>query len=319
MSIILTDIGATNARFAHLKGESIQNVQVFKCADYENFYPALKNYLEISNLEITELKMAIAAPIRKNNIIDLANNHWGFHLDELKQQLGLDNILAVNDFKAVADSVPYLKPEDLTLIKKGIGRDKAPIGVIGPGTGLGVASIIWHEGKPIIIPTESGHLTVPASNEREFQIYQSIKKSNDYSHISSERIVSGKGLYNIYSAIKQLDDQQEAPILKPSEISNKALNNECDLCVEALNIFCSVFAVIASNLALSINATGGIYIAGGIIPQILPFFQKSDFNKVFIEKGRYSDYMNNVPVNLIKHEYPAFIGLQNIPSHSKTS
>jgi glucokinase len=207
--------------------------------------------------------------------------------------------------------VPHLKPESLRVVGPAItGQAQAPIGVIGPGTGLGVASLVWGGQGYVAIPGEGGHVTIGARTQREFDVIQTLRQK--YRHISAERVCSGKGLVNIYNALRLLEGRDDLPDRTPEEISAAAITRACPLCVEALDMMLDFLGSVAGNLALTLGAFGGLYLAGGICTQLGEFFYTSRFREAFEAKGRFSDYLGKAPTFLILHPFPAFVGLQDM-------
>lgn len=308
---IVADIGATNARFALATGDGTCDALVLPCANYGSILDAVKDYLHQISFEgqLSKASFAIAAPIIGDQV-RMINHNWHFSIEETRKALGLESFHFMNDFEAVARSVVYLKDDEYVQIGEGTAKDKSPIGVIGPGTGLGVGSLIWTGRRYVPVPGEGGHVTMPAKTQREFEIFQHIKRQKKYRHLSAERVCCGKGLVNIYNAIREIDVRDELPARTSEEISEAAMKNECDACVETLNIMIESLGIVAGNLALTLGAFGGIYIAGGIIKQLGRFFENSSFREDFISKGRYEEYLSEIPTFVITHPFPAFEGLR---------
>ena len=307
---LIGDIGATNARFALAGPHGIVDEQVLKCGDYEGIVEAAQAYLDIVSpvRRPKSAAVAIAGPVT-GDWFEMTNHPWHFSQDETRMALGLEVFHLMNDFKAVALSVPHLKTADLHKIGGGVVQADAPMGIVGPGTGLGVASLIWDGANYCAIPGEGGHVTMPARTLREFDLFR-VLIDQKYSHISAERVCSGKGLVNVYNALRQLDGRHDLPDRTPEEIGAAAIDGSCALCAEAKQLMTSFLGRVAGNLALTLGAQGGIYIAGGIIGRWGKHFDEHLFRSEFESKGRFHDYMANIPTFLIRHEFPAFVGLQ---------
>jgi glucokinase len=215
----------------------------------------------------------------------------------------------INDFQAVALSLPALKPHDLVAIGRGKIAEGAPKAVLGPGTGLGVACLARSSADPIIITSEGGHATLTGTCDREDRIIQYLR--GKFGHVSAERAISGGGLENLYEAIATVDgllvDPQSAV-----EITRRALARDCEIAYEALSTFCAFLGSFAGNLALTFGAKGGVYIAGGISPRILNFLAGSEFRSRFESKGRFRSYLEATPSYVIIHPAAAFLGLQSL-------
>lgn len=311
---LIADIGGTNARFALSDGESVTQEKVLKCEGFATLVDATQAYLSQvgnENAHPRKAAFAIAGPVTGDRFA-MTNNPWSFSIEETRQQLGLDQFRLLNDFEAVALSVPHLiAGTDYHPVGKGKPHHQKPIGIIGPGTGLGVASLMWDGKSYRAVAGEGGHVTMPAVTQREFDLFEIIKAHKGYSHVSAERVCSGKGLANIYYALRALDKRTDLPEERlPEEISAAAMNKSCDLCVEALDLMTAFLGRIAGNLAVTIGAHGGIFIAGGIISQLGKHFDEQRFREQFVSKGRYRDYLEAIPTFVITNKFPAFVGLR---------
>lgn len=304
---LIADIGATNARFALADGQGIYEERVLKCVDYAGLIDAIRAYL--GDKVVRRASVAIAGPVTGDRF-SMTNHPWAFSVQEVQEALGLDHFHLMNDFKALALAVPHLKPEDVKHICGPQPKTREPIGIIGPGTGLGVASLVWDGVRYIAVPGEGGHVTMPAKTQREFDVFQALLQDK-YSHISAERVCSGKGLVNLYNGLRIVEGRRDAPDLTPEDISRKALDQSCPLCAEALDMMIAFLGRVAGNLALTLGAFGGLYIAGGIAGKLGDaFYQSPLFVEEFTSKGRFSDYMKTIPALMITHPLPAFVGLQ---------
>jgi len=320
---LIADIGGTNARFALLHNGSIKNNITLKGDDYPDFVSAYNDYLakidnpkvnnpEIKKPKITEAAIAIANPIDGDRI-KMTNHDWAFSIEESRLALGLERLIFKNDFAALALSIPFLKPSDLQQIGGGNIKESSPIGILGPGTGLGVSGLIQAgENRWLPIVGEGGHVSLSPSNKRESEILEWCWQ--EYPHVSAERLVSGMGLQTIYHAINHLNgiDEQYVKPLLPQQISEKGLKQTDEICEEALDLFCGFLGTVAGNLALTLGAKGGIYIGGGIVPKLGDYFEKSAFRQKFEDKGRFTDYLKEIPVFVIHAKYPALIGISQV-------
>lgn len=307
---LIGDIGATNARFALADAEGIRDELVLKCADYPGIVEAAQDYLNRVDpaRRPKAAAVAIAGPVG-GDWFEMTNHPWHFSQEETRRALALDLFHLMNDFKAVALSVPHLKGGDLHKIGGGTAKPGFPIGIIGPGTGLGVASLSWDGGRYVAIPGEGGHVTMPARTLREFDLFRTLIDLK-YSHISAERVCSGKGMVNVYNALRILDGRKDLPDRTPEEISAAAIDGSCALCAEVKDLMTVFLARIAGNMALTLGSFSGIYIAGGIVGRWGAHFDEAMFREEFESKGRFHEYMADIPTFLIKHDFPAFVGLQ---------
>jgi len=308
---IIADIGGTHARFALLnQAGSIHSQGILKVADHANFVSAYQAYLDISgNPEITQAAIAIANPI-DGDLIKMTNHSWDFSIEEARKTLALESLIFKNDFEALAMSIPFLDRKDCHQVGGGTIKAESPIGVLGPGTGLGVSGLIFSGEKWIALSGEGGHVSLSPTTKRESQILEVCWQT--YEHVSAERLISGSGLQRLYEAICQLDKVIAKPKISPQDISQQAISQTDPQCKESLDIFCGLLGVVAGNLALTLGAKGGIYIGGGIIPKLGCYFDNSPFRERFESKGRFKDYLKDIPVFIIKSKHPALIGISQV-------
>jgi glucokinase len=306
---LVADIGGTNARFAMIApgGGDIVSPIILRCADYPGVADAARAYLAQTAPRRKPRLGAIdvAGPVI-GGVGELTNHPWRIEAEAVRRDLALDRLELVNDFAALAHAVPRLGAEDRAIIRAGTAGATGPIGVVGPGTGLGVAAVIPDgAGGWVPLASEGGHVTVAAADEREDAILAALRRR--FGHVSAERVVSGPGLVNIYDAVCALAHEPAQP-LTPEQVAERAQAGDARP-AEALALFFSWLGNVAGNLALTVGATGGIAIAGGIVPRYLPLLAASQFEQRFVEKGRLRSYLEPIPVWVVTHPLPAFIGL----------
>lgn len=304
---LIGDIGGTNARFAMVlaPGADISNIRTLACADYPNIAEAIEAYLGLESVPTPRnAAMGIANPVT-GDAIQLTNNNWAFSTEAVRQRLGLDRLLFVNDFTALALSLPHLKTNERRQVGGGQAVVGEAIGVIGPGTGLGVSGLIPHKGRYTALGGEGGHATLAAQTPEEFAVISQILKI--YPHCSAERALSGPGILGLYRALAEVRGVAVRDIATP-EISALGVSGEDRVCTDALRMFCSFLGSEAGNLALTLGAFGGIFIGGGIVPRLGVFFDESDFRARFEAKGRFSSYMAKIPTFVITAPFPALTG-----------
>jgi glucokinase len=311
MTKLIADIGATNARFALVEDAKIDRIEVLPCNGFPTLAEAAQAYLRKNDSRPDSGAFAVAVPMDGSDSVAMTNHGWAFSIEETRALIGLQRLNVINDFAALAHAVPALSAQDYDQIGGGAPRKNMPVGIIGPGTGLGVAAVVFtEEGKPVSVTTEGGHVTMPAENAREFALFDFLKKTK-YHHISAERVVSGKGIDNLYHAVCGVDGLA-LPERTPAEVTKAGLEKSCKTCEEVLDLFCHFLGVAAGNLALTYGAAGGVYIAGGIVPQLGDYFKTSRFRESFLAKGRFRDYLEKIPTYVITHPYPGLEGLKNI-------
>jgi len=313
---LLADIGATHARFALESAPGVlRNVAVLLCDDYPGIVPLLNAYLEqtqkqTGGVRISHAAFALANPI-SGDFIRMTNRDWQFSTDEVRRTLGLTTLLIVNDFTALAMALPGFKPDELLQIGGGKPQPHAVAGVLGPGTGLGVSGVIPTVDGFVTLGSEGGHVNFAPADEREFAILQYAWR--EWQHVSNERLISGPGMEIIYRALAQRNGVQ-APARNAADIVNAALEQKDPLCLEVLECFAGMLGGAAANLAVTLGAFGGIFIGGGIVPRVAQWFATSPFRARFEAKGRFSDYLAQIPTYVIMTPNPALYGVASILS-----
>jgi glucokinase len=307
---MIADIGGTNARFALLDGPERRDEIVLACADYPDLVTAAEHYLDRvgavgGNRRPIEAAIAIAGPIT-GDIVRMTNHVWQFSAAQTRQRLGLRRLIILNDFTALAMAVRHLPSEELEQIGRGRAAPGQPIAVLGPGTGLGVSGLIPTGPHWIPLQGEGGHVTLSVMNEREIAVLQQLHQR--FSHVSAERVLSGPGLVNLYDALCGVE-RVVPKVLTPPEITRRAQEASCSICLEAVSMFCGLLGTLAGNLVLTLGALGGVYVGGGIVPSLGRLFTNSHFRDRFEDKGRYNDYLSRVPTYIIRSELPALLGL----------
>jgi glucokinase len=307
---LIADIGGTNARFALLDDTQWHDEMVLACADYPDIVAATEHYLSSVGAASgpqrpAEAAIAIAGPIT-GDIVRMTNHAWQFSAAQTRQRLRWRRLILLNDFTALAMAIRHLPPQELEQIGGGRAQPGLPVALLGPGTGLGVSGLIPTGGHWIPLQGEGGHVTLSVMNEREMAVLKQLHQR--FSHVSGERVMSGPGLVNLYDALCALGGVVPE-VLTPPEVTRRAQEGSCRICLEAVSIFCALLGTLAGNLVLTLGALGGAYIGGGIVPGLGPMFASSHFRDRFEDKGRYADYLARVPTYVIRSELPAFVGL----------
>jgi glucokinase len=321
---LIGDVGGTNARFALLDPSgSIDRIRVLAGADHASLADAVEVYLagacapqaDGSPARARPQKAAIdiAGPVSGDAVEFTNRPSWSFSIAATRAKLGLDQLIIVNDFAAAAASAPHIAAADLAPIgttPDGLAVGKAvpgaPIGVFGPGSGLGVGAIFPVEGHWVAVAGEGGHVSLPPSTERESRVVDVLRRR--FGHVSAERALSGPGLVNLCEALAEIDGAT-VPHLTPAEVTDPNRGGQIPQCREALTMFAEMLGTIAGDLALTLGARGGVYIAGGIVPRLGAEFPSALFRRRFESKGRLSPYLAPIPTFVIRHPYPAFVGL----------
>lgn len=308
---LVADVGGTNARFAVIRaaGEALGEEQQFLCADYPGLFDAAQRYLENIACKPRWAAIGVATAVA-DDIVKFTNSGWQFSQTELQRQLGLDELLVINDFTALALSLTTLGDAELEKVGGGEKNPDLPIALLGAGTGLGVSGLIpaHRPGEtPRWIPLqgEGGHVSFSPFNHKEDEILRILRA--ELGHVSAERLISGMGVLNLYKSLAILNGLPNEG-LSAAEITTRGVAGTCALCREVVDTFCSVLGTAAANLTITLGARGGLYIGGGIVPKLGAYFAQSPFRNRFEQKGRFSNYLAAVPSYVIIAQNPALRG-----------
>jgi glucokinase len=304
---LVGDIGGTNARFGLVApNRRLLHSSVLADADYPKISAAIEAYLaQRGDLPMPRRgALAIASPISGDQV-RMTNHPWHFSIAALRERLGFEQLEVINDFTAQALAVPHLGPADKTVIGGGGAQPGYPIGVLGPGSGLGVSGLIRAGSGWIPLTGEGGHATMAAASAREAAVLEEMRRHFD--HVSAERVISGPGLVNLYNALAEIDGVPAAPYTA-AQITDSETAARDPLCREAADMFCAMLGTAAATLALTLGAKGGVYIGGGIVPRLGSRFAASPFRERFEDMGRFRDYLAAIPTFVVTHRLPAFLG-----------
>ena len=307
---LIADIGGTNARFAIAQDGRVEHLTVLPTGDYKTMQDAARAFIARLPAGVTVTRGAIdmAGPVTGDHV-QLTNNGWSFSIEQARGELGFTDLKVVNDFAAAALGIPVLAAADCVPIGGGTRAPHGPIGVIGPGTGLGVAALTFADDHWVVLPGEGGHATLPAVTPEEDAIIGILRER--FGHVSAERALSGHGLQNLHQALAKFRGVA-APELSDHAITAAALDGSDALCGRVLDLFCEMLGTMAGNLAITLGAAGGIFLIGGILPRFAPRFAASGFRARFESKGRLTDYMRAIPTFLVTHDNPALLGLAGL-------
>ncbi len=304
---IVADVGGTFARFSriNLATLAMDTLEIYPCAAFPSLEAVLMSYQTQYGLEaIKDVAVAIACPVI-DDLICMTNCQWRFSITELQQKLGLKTLKVINDFTAVAMSLTVLGHHDLIQVGNGYSDSTKTKVVLGAGTGLGVAYLVPQGNSYIAYAGEGGHADWGAKTDQEWFIYRYLK--NRYDHVSYERLLSGHGLENIYQALTVFHQQPPQPC-SAAQIIGLALAKECTLAQAAVAQFFASLGAYAGDLALTLSAFGGVYLAGGIVPRLVQLIHQSDFRFCFEDKGRFNDFNALIPTYVVTAEQPGLLG-----------
>jgi glucokinase len=315
-SLLIGDIGGTNARFALASpGEpGFRDAHTLLCADFASPEAAIECYLaEVGAPAPVAVCFAAAGPVI-NGDINITNNHWVLSSTELRDALDHVPVRLLNDFEAIAHSIPILPAADCAPIGLPEGRARPEgdfsIGILGPGTGLGVAGLYKRGGQLVPIVGEGGHIGFAPKSQVQIDLLGILRER--YDRVSLERLLSGSGLANIYWALCRLHDEKRVQ-LDAAEIFAAAQQGE-PRAAEAIRVFFEILGQVAGDLALLLGSTDGVYIAGGITKRYPELLESSGFRSAFENKGHHRPLLESIPTYLITHAEPGLLGAAHCAS-----
>ncbi|MEJ6000165.1 glucokinase [Paucibacter soli] len=308
---LVGDIGGTHARFAYqaAPGEALRFVSRFDCASFAGLAEALLHFLAQHGLAMPrELALGVATPVQGDQL-RFVNNHWRFSIEALRAQLGLRRLLVLNDFAALALSLPTLGSAELEPLGAGTALAGATQLCLGPGTGLGVAALL-HEGSGglRVLASEGGHASLAAGNAREAELLELLRKR--FGHASAERALSGPGLANLYAALAEQEGGRPCE-LSPAEIVARARAGSDARALQACQVFVDLLGGFAGSLALTFGASGGVYLGGGVLDHFGPLLDHARFRARFEAKGRFREHLAGLPCWRIVAPHAALRGAIN--------
>jgi glucokinase len=315
--ILAGDIGGTNARLAFfdvIDGHfRLVSASVFPSREYAGLDQIVSKFVETAKVHPDAACFGVAGPVR-NGRVEASNLPWIIESQRLADELKLDKAVLINDLEANAWGIATLDPRDVVALNQVKGNPLGNQAVISAGTGLGEAGMYWDGSRHHIFATEGGHADFAPRNELEIDLFRYL--SGRYGHVSWERVVSGPGLVNVFHFLRDTGRGTEAQWLTDemahgdaaATISRAALAGKCGLCEQALDLFVSVFAAEAGNLALKVMATGGVYLGGGIAPKMLAKLSGPLFMNSFAGKGRMQPLLEAMPVKVITNDKTALMG-----------
>jgi glucokinase len=304
---LVGDIGATNARFGLVSplGE-VLHWRSYAIDHYPTIEDALADYLAARGEWPMPRRGALAiASAITGDLVSMTNHPWSFSIAALKSGLGFERFAVINDFTAQALALPRLGPGDRLEVGGGAATPGEPLAVLGPGSGLGVSGLVACGSGWVALTGEGGHATMSPATDRESAVFDHMRRRFD--HVSAERVLSGPGLVNLYNTLAELDGALSRGYTA-AQITDLGMHGEDQLCVAATTMFCAMLGTVAGNLALTLGARGGVYIAGGIVPRLGHFFVDSPFRARFEAKGRFEPYLAAIPTWVVTHPRAAFLG-----------
>ncbi len=327
MLILAGDIGGTSTRLAYFDTADGKLTPVvedrFSSRDAGGLEEIVDRFASEHGLKAERACFGIAGPVRQGTV-KTPNLPWSVDACELARGLGLGEVQLINDLEANAYGIDALLPEDFAVLNPGCPDPAGPIAVVSAGTGLGEVLAYWDGSVHRPLPSEGGHADFAPRNELETALLLHLR--SEHGRVSTERVVSGPGLYNIYRFLRDAGHFRETPAVaeamrqgdRSAAIAKAALAGECTLCNKALDLFVSLYGAEAGNVALRVLATGGIYLGGGIAPKIIERLKGPGFMLAFCAKGRLSPLLENVPVRVILNDRTALFGAARCAMCHKT-
>lgn len=318
--VLVADIGGTYARFSYVDAklgmETLTPPVVLETEDFSSFGDVVQEVLdETGRPDVTAAAVCGAGPIIVKDggaSIDMTNCPWQLTEAELTKRLGTSRVQLVNDFAAIAHALPLFDEEELLQLGTGTPDKDGPLAVLGAGTGLGVAGLVPDgHGHYALIDGEGGHTDIAPANTRELAIYERLLRR--FGHVNAETILSGSGLEALHDALCEMEGLTCEPV-SAAEIAARAATGGEPLSAEAVHCFTNWLGAAAANVALTLGATGGVYIAGGIVPQWGGLFEGHRFRSRFEDRGKISAYVKPIPTYLVIAPDPALKGLVKIGS-----
>ena len=311
------DVGGTKTRLTYFQtqGKHLKPVveEAFPSQEHKDLSEIVSKFVSAHKLPTEHACFGVAGPVR-NGRCETPNLAWVVDSRQLARELRLKKVELINDLEANAYGVTVLKPKDFATLNNGAPGASGSKALIAAGTGLGEAGLHWEGDHYQPFPSEGGHVDFAPRNQLEVELLLFLLK--EYEHVSYERVLSGRGLYNIYRFLRDTGRGEEPNWLAgemhgkdPSPIISKAaLERNCPLCQQALDLFASIYGAAAGNLALKLMATGGIFVGGGIAPKIIEKLRDSTFMKAFVAKGRMKSLVEAIPVSVILNDKTASLG-----------
>ena len=315
--ILAGDIGGTNTRLALVEetsgGMRIRFEKTFPSRERTSLEGALEEFLSGRRVAFTRASFGIAGPVR-NGRCEATNLPWVVDACSVAKQLRLKRVGLINDLVANAYGIALLRGKDLVTLNKGARNAQGNRALISAGTGLGEAGMIWDGAAHRPFGSEGGHVDFAPRNRLEAELLGYLM--DRHGRVSCERLISGPGLVNVYRFFRDREKGTEPDWLAEelrvgdpaAAISRNALEGKSPLCVQALDLFVSVYGAAAGNLALTFMSTGGVYLGGGIAPKIVTKLREPGFMNAFTAKGRLRPLLQDVPVRVIMNQKTALLG-----------
>ena len=308
-SLLVGDIGGTNARFALATPDTpgFHTVVELKCADFASADDAMSHYLDETGAGSPDaVCLAVAGPVVDDHV-SVTNNHWDISAEATRADFDIEAVRLLNDFEAIAYSIPFLASDDSDAIgsykDSQLPEQRFDVAILGPGTGLGIAGLCRRGDLLVPITGEGGHIGFAPESELQIEILKVLREK--FERVSAERLVAGSGLENIYEALTRIHGKKAASLSAKQVFAQRG---DDPVAAEAIDVFFELLGQVAGDLALTLGAFDGVFIAGGIAKRYPDVLNNSRFRTAFESKGRHSAIMKRIPTRLITHEQPGLLG-----------
>jgi len=316
-TVLAGDIGGTKTNVGlFVEGKIrplLKTMETYSSREASNLEKIIERFLNKHNASPASACFGIAGPV-VSGTCKTTNLPWTVSEARMRKHFSWKKVRLINDLTATALAIPHLSHRELFPLNRAKARKDRNIGLMAPGTGLGEALLVCRQGGYVPVSSEGGHMDFSPNNNDEVQLWRCLHKR--FGHVSIERVVSGPGLFNIYSCLKNSGRFKEPAWLAgkirrgdpPRVITEVAMHDKIPLCVKSLDMFTSIFGAVAGNLALTGMTMGGVYLGGGIAPKILQKLKEDIFMNAFTYKGRFEGFMKRIPVRVILNERTALMG-----------
>jgi glucokinase len=309
---LVADIGGTNTRLALYDpaADELRSLRTYINRDYGRFDDVIAAWLQdLPEPQPSAACLAIAAPPFGDQV-SMLNIDWSFSLSGLARRFGFTRLRGINDFEGNAYALPHLGDRDLSMLHAGQPGDSTTLATVGPGTGLGGATLRRGEGNAVACASEPGHMGLSPATPLELELFRSLQPR--YGEVYAELLVSGPGLLRLYNALASITGEEASP-LSPEDISARAQAGQCELCSQTLNTFCALLGSVCGDFVLANGAYGGLYLAGGFLPRMIGFLKASPFMSRFRMKGKMTPHLSRVPLQVITSETLGLRGAAHAP------
>jgi|AGTN01.1.fsa_nt_gi glucokinase, proteobacterial type len=318
--ILAGDIGGTKTHLGifQMQGRDLKEVseEIFASQEFDGLESVIDTFKSRHKLDVNHACFSIAGPVI-DNTVKTTNLPWTVDARKIASKFDFEKVWLINDLEANAHGITHLRDEEFVVLHEGVAGQLGNACVVSAGTGLGEAGMFWNGDGYIPFACEGGHTDFAPRNDEEIELFKYLRRDMAHQHVSYERVLSGMGLHNIYSFLRDTKRFDEPEWLanalassddQASTISHFALEGKSELCEKALDMFVDIYGAEAGNAALKFMAFGGVFIGGGIAPKIIEKMKSSTFLDAFLRKGRMKGLLERMPIKVISNSRTALLG-----------